>query len=229
MGIEVPKEGYEDKTIYIWTENVLGYLSASKVASEKNGTSFEQLWSTDSKHYYVHGKDNIPFHTIILPSLLIANGNVWHLPDQIVLSEYMTLEGRKISTSKNYAIWIKDLLDNYEADSIRYFFIANGPEKKDADFSWREYINSHNGELFGAYGDFVNRSLTFIIKYWDGVVPEGALTPEINRNIEHLFTNVGRKIEEGNFKDALEEIFDLIRGANKFFDSEQPWITRTTD
>lgn len=228
-GIEVPKEGYEDKSIYIWAENVLGYLSASKVASEKNGTSFEQLWSTDSKHYYVHGKDNIPFHTIILPSLLIANGNGWHLPDQIVSSEYMTLEGRKISTSKNYAIWIKDLLDNYEADSIRYFFIANGPEKKDADFSWREYINSHNGELLGAYGNFVNRSLTFIIKYWDGVVPEGALTPEINRSIEHLFTNVGRKIEDGNFKDALEEIFDLIRGANKFFDSEQPWITRTTD
>lgn len=177
----------------------------------------------------MHGKDNIPFHTIILPSLLIANGNGWHLPDQIVSSEYMTLEGRKISTSKNYAIWIKDLLDNYEADSIRYFFIANGPEKKDADFSWREYINSHNGELLGAYGNFVNRSLTFIIKYWDGVVPEGALTPEINRNIEHLFTNVGRKIEDGNFKDALEEIFDLIRGANKFFNSEQPWITRTTD
>ena len=114
MGIEVPKEGYEDKTIYIWTENVLGYLSASKVASEKNGTSFEQLWSTDSKHYYVHGKDNIPFHTIILPSLLIANGNVWHLPDQIVLSEYKVEKSLQVRTMRSglkiYLIITKQIL-----------------------------------------------------------------------------------------------------------------------
>lgn len=228
-GIDVPKEGYEEKSIYIWAENVLGYLSASKVAAERKGTSFAELWGKDAKHYYVHGKDNIPFHTIILPALLLANGDGWHLPDQIVSSEYLTLEGKKISTSKNYAIWIKDLIGKYEPDSIRYFFIANGPEKKDADFSWREYINSHNGELLGAYGNFVNRSLAFIGKYWDGVVPQGTLKPETEQKIAALYGRVGKQIEDGAFKDALDEIFEFIRSANKFFDSEQPWITRTTD
>ena len=228
-GIKVPKDGYEDKTIYIWAENVLGYLSASKVAAEDRGADFHELWGKDAKHYYVHGKDNIPFHTIILPSLLLGNDENWHLPDQIVSSEYLTLEGRKISTSQNYAIWVKELLDNYEADSIRYFFIANGPEKKDADFSWREYINSHNGELLGAYGNFIHRSLTFITKYCDGIVPEGTLEEGIKNQIADLFVLVGQKIEKGAFKDALEEIFDFVRRANKFFDTEQPWVTRNTD
>jgi len=228
-GIEVPKEGYENKTIYIWAENVLGYLSASKVAAEAKGTDFKELWGSDATHYYVHGKDNIPFHTIILPALLFGNGEEWHLPDRIISSEYLTLEGRKISTSHNYAIWIKDLLDKYETDSIRYFFLVNGPEKKDADFSWREYVNSHNGELLGAYGNFINRSLTFIEKYLDGIVPEGVLSSEIEGRLDALYTSVGTKIEGGVFKDAIDEIFEFVRFSNKFFDTEQPWTTRTTD
>lgn len=228
-GIKVPKEGYEDKTIYIWAENVLGYLSASKAAAEARGADFYELWGKEARHYYVHGKDNIPFHTIILPSLLLANGGNWHLPDQIVSSEYLTLEGKKISTSQNYAIWVKDLLDHFEADSIRYFFLANGPEKKDADFSWREYVHSHNGELLGAYGNFVNRTLAFIAKYCDGIVPEGINNPAINRQIDGLFASVGRQIENAAFKDAIADIFNFVRYANKFFDTEQPWTTRTTD
>ena len=228
-GIKVPKEGYQNKTIYIWAENVLGYLSASKIAAEARGARFDELWGKDAKHYYVHGKDNIPFHTIILPSLLLGNSKDWHLPDQIVSSEYLTLEGRKISTSQNYAIWVKDLLEHYEADSIRYFFLANGPEKKDADFSWREYVHSHNGELLGAYGNFVHRSLAFIAKYYNGIVPKGIDNPVINKQIEELFVTVGRQIEGAAFKDAIHGIFDFIRYANKFFDTEQPWITRTTD
>lgn len=228
-GIQVPKDGYENKTIYIWAENVLGYLSASKEAAKAKGMDFRELWGKEAKHYYVHGKDNIPFHTIILPSLLLANGEGWHLPDVIVSSEYMTLEGRKISTSRNYAIWVKDLLEHYEADSIRYYFLVNGPEKKDADFSWREYVHSHNGELLGAYGNFVNRSLAFIAKYCGGIVPNGTENPDIDKKIENLFVSVGRKIENGVFKDAIDEIFEFVRSANKFFDSEQPWITRTTD
>lgn len=228
-GIKVPKDGYENKTIYIWAENVLGYLSASKAAAQLRGTDFKELWGKEAKHYYVHGKDNIPFHTIILPSLLLANGENWHLPDQIVSSEYLTLEGRKISTSQNYAIWVKELLDNYEADSIRYFFSANGPEKKDADFSWREYVHSHNGELLGAYGNFVNRSLAFISKYFGGIIPAGIDNPSIDNRIDALFVSVGKQIENGAFKDAIAEIFDFVRNANKFFDTKQPWITRTTD
>ena len=228
-GISVPKEGYENKTIYIWAENVLGYLSASRVAAGENANDFYELWGKDAKHYYVHGKDNIPFHTIILPALLLGNGGTWHLPDQIVSSEYLTLEGRKISTSQNYAIWVKDLLDNYEADSIRYFFIANGPEKKDADFSWREYVHSHNAELLGAYGNFVNRTLAFIEKYCDGVVPQGNNNIELDKQIDSLYIAVGKLIESGCFKDAINEIFDFVRNANKFFDAEQPWITRNTN
>lgn len=228
-GIPVPKKGYENKSIYIWAENVLGYLSASKIAAERSNADFQELWGAKALHYYVHGKDNIPFHTIILPALLLGNGEGWHLPDRIISSEYLTLEGRKISTSKNYAIWVKDLLDNYEADSIRYFFLANGPEKKDADFSWREYVHSHNGELLGAYGNFVNRSLAFIGKYCEGVVPSGNKNPEIEKQIDDLYQSAGKKIEKGNFKDAVDEIFEFIRGANKFFDTEQPWITRNTD
>lgn len=228
-GINVPKEGYENKTIYIWAENVLGYLSASRVAAGEDAKTFSELWSEDAKHYYVHGKDNIPFHTIILPALLLGNGDGWHLPDQIVSSEYLTLEGRKISTSQNYAIWVKDLLDNYEADSIRYFFIANGPEKKDADFSWREYVHSHNCELLGAYGNFVNRTLAFIEKYCDGVVPQGTNNIDLDNQIDSLYITVGKLIESGRFKDAINEIFEFVRNANKFFDTEQPWITRNTD
>ena len=104
-GIPVPREGYEGKTIYIWAENVLGYLSASRTAAENRGADFGALWGDDAIHYYVHGKDNIPFHTIILPALLLGSGGGWHLPDRIVSSEYQTLEGRKISTSQNYANW----------------------------------------------------------------------------------------------------------------------------
>lgn len=228
-GIKVPREGYENKTIYIWAENVLGYLSASKEVAESRGSDFHELWGKGAKHYYVHGKDNVPFHTIILPALLLASDENWHLPDQIISSEYMTLEGRKISTSQNHAIWVKELLDHYEADSIRYFFLANGPEKKDADFSWREYVHSHNGELLGAYGNFVNRSLTFLTKYRGGVVPEGADDPARNRQIDELFLSVGRYVENGAFKDAIAAIFDLVRSANKFFDAGRPWITRNSD
>lgn len=240
-GIPVPKEGYANKSIYIWAENVLGYLSAAKQVAQSRGESFEEIFGRECpdadragsikkvKHYYVHGKDNIPFHSIILPALLLANGSGYHLPDQIVSSEYLTLEGRKISTSQNYAIWVKDLLDHYDADSLRYYFLANGPEKKDADFSWTEYVNNHNGELLGAYGNFINRSLAFIQKYFDGIVPEGCLSAEWENRLQTLFDKTGERIEKGNFKDALEGIFEVVRGANKFFDDEEPWKTRTTD
>lgn len=228
-GICVPHPDYDKKTIYIWAENVLGYLSASKTAARFCEEDFKELWFGDAKHYYVHGKDNIPFHTIILPSLLLANGEGWHLPDQIVSSEYLTLEGRKISTSQNYAIWVKELLERYDPDSIRYYFLANGPEKKDADFSWREFINSHNGELLGAYGNFVNRSLAFILKYQNGIVPDGRIDAALDKRIEDLYVLAGRKIEDGAFRDAIGEIFEFVRYANKYFDARRPWITRTED
>lgn len=226
-GIEVPKEGFDNKKIYIWAENVLGYLSGSYQAATEE--EFKDLWfGSNSKHYYVHGKDNIPFHSIILPGLLLANGKGWRLPDEIVSCEYLTLEGRKISTSKNYAVWVKDMLDNYDPDSIRYFLITNGPEKRDTDFTWREYVNSHNGELLGAYGNFVNRNLAFVTKYYNGRVPSGELDEEISTKLDDLYKATGARIESCAFKEALDGIFEFVRWSNKYFDTNKPWETRTT-
>lgn len=228
-GIDVPMEGYEDKKIYIWAENVLGYLSMSDVAVKDRGDDFDELWGENALHYYVHAKDNIPFHTIILPALLSASNKRYHLPDRIISNEYLTLEGRKISTSQNWAIWLKDIVDRYQPDSIRYFMIANGPEKRDTDFTWREFYHSHNGELLGAYGNFINRSLVFIQKYFNGVVPEGILIDSIKNQLLNLYDDIGRLIEEGNLKEALDQIFEFIRNSNKYFDTEQPWNTRSTN
>ncbi len=228
-GIDVPKEGYEHKKIYIWAENVLGYLSMSKAVADERGERFPDLWGEGSRHYYVHGKDNIPFHSIILPSLMIANGGKWRLPDDILSSEYLTLEGRKISTSQDWAIWVKDIADRYHPDSIRYFLIANGPEKRDTDFSWREFVNSHNGELLGAYGNLVNRTLAFIHKYFGARVPAGALNDEIDLRLRQLYPQAGGLIEKGSLKEALDGIFELVRFGNRYFDAQRPWVTRQTD
>jgi len=228
-GIDVPREGYEDKKIYIWAENVLGYLSASKAAADSRGIDFRELWGSNARHYYVHGKDNIPFHTIILPALLLAHGENLRLPDDIISSEYLTLEGRKISTSQNWAIWVRDIVEKYNPDSLRYFFIANGPEKRDTDFSWREFVERNNSELLGAYGNFVNRTLAFLVKYNDSTVPAGIMEGGIKEKIDGIYSAVGGKIEDGHFKDALEAIFDLVRFANKYYDSTEPWKTRVSD
>ena len=228
-GIDVPKDGYEDKKIYVWFEAVLGYLSMSKVVARQRGEDYADLWVDESRHYYVHGKDNIPFHSIILPSLMLAHSGKWKLPDDIISSEFMTLEGRKISTSKNWAIWIKDIVDRYNPDSIRYFIFSSGPEKRDADFTWREFVNSHNGELLGAWGNFVNRTLAFVHKYFGSAVPDGKPDPDIRESISGLYQTVGKMIEDGNLKEALDTAFEFVRFGNKYFDSEQPWITRNTD
>ncbi len=226
-GIDVPLDGYEGKKIYVWVEAVLGYLSASKEWADKSGEAWEALWGGKSRHYYVHGKDNIPFHSIILPALLQIAG--LHLPDRLISSEYVTLEGRKISTSRNWAVWVPDLLSRYQPDSVRYFFSINGPEKRDADFSWREFINSHNGEMLGAFGNFVNRTLVFVQKSFQSQVPQGALSPQIEETTEALYGKVAVLIEAGQFKEGLEAIFVYIRDANKYFDEQQPWVTVRQD
>jgi len=226
-GIDVPIPGFEDKKIYVWLEAVLGYLSGCRQWCEKTGNSFETFWNPDSddvRHYYVHGKDNIPFHTVILPALLLAHGGL-RLPDRIVSAEYETLEGRKISTSENWAVWIPYLLEQYQPDSIRYFFIANGPEKKDSDFSWLEFVNTHNADLAGQFGNLVNRTLVFIQKSYGARVPEGCPDAQIGPVIEEAFRRCGEFIEEGAFRDALQSAFSLVRFANKYFDDRKPWIT----
>ena len=236
-GINVPAEAlsssedYNDKKIYIWAENVLGYLSATAAVCAARDIPFDSVFGleADARHYYIHGKDNIPFHTIILPSLLLAHGAGYHLPDDILSSEYMTLEGRKISTSQNWAVWANELASQYNPDTIRYFFMANGPEKRDTDFSWREFAEQNNSELVGAWGNFVNRTLAFIVKYRENEIPRGSLDSDVATRIAAAFEAVGLKIENGYFKDALELIFELVRFGNRYYDTQEPWKTRTAD
>ena len=225
-GVDVPLPDYEEKKIYVWIEAVSGYLSASKQWAAQTGRKWEPFWLEDEGDitaYYVHGKDNIPFHTLIWPAILLGVQGL-HLPDHIVSCEYLTLEGRKFSTSRNWAVWVPDLLARYHPDSIRYFLIANGPENRDADFSWREFIYSHNGELLGAFGNFVQRTLAFINKSFDGKVPEGELPDEWKETISALYQSSGRRIEAGRFKEAIEGIFSFVRQANKYFDDMKPWL-----
>lgn len=155
--------------------------------------------------------------------MLLGVGGL-HLPDRIISCEYMTLEGKKFSTSRNWAVWVPDILKRYQPDSIRYFLIANGPEKRDTDFSWREFIHSHNGELLGAFGNFVNRTLAFIDKSFGGRIPSGALSEEWKRATEDLYRDAGARIEEGRLKEAIELIFTYVRQANKYFDEQKPWV-----
>ncbi|MDR6722846.1 methionyl-tRNA synthetase [Paenibacillus amylolyticus] len=226
-GVNVPIEGFEEKKIYVWIEAVCGYLSASKQWAAETGGQWEPFWlgeDQDILSYYVHGKDNIPFHTLIWPAILQGTGEPLHLPDRIISCEYMTLEGKKFSTSNNWAVWIPDILERYQPDSIRYFLVANGPEKRDGDFSWREFIHSHNGELLGAFGNFVNRTLAFVEKFYDGLVPEGTTDLEWERVTSQLYLKSGQLIEEGHLKEAVEHIFTYIRLANKYVDDTKPWV-----
>lgn len=228
IGVSIPVEGYEDKKIYVWIEAVTGYYSASKHWAEETGKDDQEFWDRDAKTYYVHGKDNIPFHSIIWPAVLLGTGEE-AIPRHIVSNEYLTVEKRKLSTSKNWAVWVPDILERYNPDSIRYFLTVNAPENRDTDFSWREFIYSHNSELLGAYGNFVNRTLKFIEKYYDGIVPKGSINIELKDKAEGLYKSVGEAIEQTKFKVALETIFDAVRFANKYFDEKQPWKQREDD
>jgi methionyl-tRNA synthetase len=227
-GISVPIEGYENKKIYVWIEAVLGYYTASKEWGIKNKKDWDKFWGDKVKAYYVHGKDNIPFHTLILPALLLGLGNL-HLPDSIISSEYLTIEGKKLSTSNNWAIWVPYMLERYHPDSIRYYLLINGPEKRDSNFSWEEFINSHNGELLGAYGNFINRTLVFAEKYFAARVPEAEIAPEIEKELKELYQQIGSKIEKAELKSGLEAIFSFIRSLNKYYDEQKPWITVKED
>ncbi len=218
-GVDIPIQGFEATKVYVWIEAVLGYLSASK---EHLPQKWQEFWGDDVLAYYVHGKDNIPFHTVILPALLKGLG--LHPPDKIISSEYLTIEGQKLSTSRNWAVWVPDILERYHPDSIRYFLTINGPEKRDADFSWREFIYKHNGEVLGVFGNLVNRTLVFLEKFYDGIVPNGNLDDDIAKEIQSLYEKGGYLIEEGELKQGLEKIFSLARYGNKYFDERKPWL-----
>lgn len=230
-GIDIPINGYEDKKIYGWFENVWGYVTACKKYCEENDLNWEDFWKQDknNKIYLIHAKDNIPFHTVIFPSLLIATEDNYKLPDYIVSDNYLTIEGEKLSKSKGNYITLRYLLNKYPADSIRYFFLINDPDKKDFNFSWNDFINSHNSELLGKWANFINRTLAFINKSFEGCLEASQIDTKIENEIKELYKIVGQNIESGKIKDGLQQIFNFIGYANKYFDEQQPWILAKED
>lgn len=232
-GIPIPVPGFDGKRVYVWFEAVLGYLTTSRRWAAETGRpeAWKGFWSKDATSYYIHGKDNIPFHTVIFPGLLLAMGGDYNLPNRVISSEYLTIEGKKLSTSKNWAIWLPDYLENHPADVLRYFLTVNGPESRDADFSWREFVERNNGELAGAWGNLVNRTVSFVERYFEGRAP-GGTNPEgrqLLEDIKSLFAAAGETIAEGRFKEALKMVFEQVRACNKYFDTQAPWQTIKTD
>lgn len=223
-GIDIPIEGFKDKKIYGWFENVWGYVTASKKYAEENNLNWEDFWkNNDSKIYLVHAKDNIPFHTVIFPSLLLATNDNYKLPDKIISDEYITIEGEKLSKSKGDYITLRHLLDNYPVDAIRYYFSINNPETRDFNFTYEGFINSINGELLGKWGNFVNRTLQFINKSFDGKLTNNKLDSEIESKLKELYELVGKSIDNGDTKNGISRIFDFINYSNKYFDENEPW------
>ena len=196
-GVEVPVKGYEDKRVYVWFEAVLGYLSDTKKLCDERGMDFYEVLSNDNKNlrtYYVHGKDNIPFHTTIFPALMLGFKENLRLPDYIVSSAYVNLDNEKISKSKGNLITCNELLENFERDTLRYYFTAFGPETKDTNCSVDDIIQVHNKFLVGVLGNFVNRNLSFINKKFDGVINEGNIDEEVKKYTKETYNLVGELI-----------------------------------
>lgn len=223
-GIDVPIDGFYDKKIYGWFENVWGYVTASKKYCEENNLNYEDFWKSDSKIYLVHAKDNIPFHTIIFPSLLLATFDNYNLPDYIISDEYVTINGEKLSKSKGNYITLRELLDNYQTDAIRYYLSINNPESRDFNFTYDGLINSINGELLGKWGNFVNRTLKFINKSFNSRLNYLNIDECLENKLKDLYDVVGTYISNGNTKNGLIKIFDFISYSNKYFDEYTPWI-----
>lgn len=219
-GVEIPIEGYESKRIYVWFDAVTGYLSASIEWAEKldEADKYKEFWqNNEAIHYYVHGKDNIPFHTLIWPAMLMGAGNL-HLPDRIISSEYLTLEKSQFSKSRSHAVWLPDFLKNFDGDILRYFLIANGPETSDADFSWQELKERTNSELIANLANCINRTVHLIKNNF----PDGISSGE-NENLSDVFKSVGNLIEQGKFREALKNILLLSEKTNKHLAVTQPW------
>ena len=172
-GVPLPVDGYDGKRIYVWFEAVIGYLSASKEWAKLRGEpeAWEPFWHGDAKGYYFIGKDNIPFHTIIWPAMLAGYGGL-DLPYDVPANEFLNLEGRQLSTSRNWAVWVPDYLDRYDPDPLRYYMSATMPETSDSDFSWRDFVRRNNDELVATYGNLVHRVLTFTYRNFDGRIPQ---------------------------------------------------------
>ncbi len=224
-GIPVPIRGYEDKSIYVWIEALLGYLTSGKHAAEKLGWDFDKFMQDDDNliSYYVHGKDNIPFHTVIYPALLMATNNKMQLPKRIISSEYVNMNNTKMSKSLGPIVTIRNLLNKFDADTIRYYFIANNPEKRDSNYSEYELITQHNKFLVGGFGNFVNRNLSYIMTKFNGCVPNGVISNEVISKTIDIYNMIGNKIADGDLNNAVDEMVGYIQFANQYYDEQKPW------
>ena len=230
-GIPVPVDGFENKRLYVWFEAVIGYLSAAKewAASDGDGEKWRSFWKKENgaKSYYFIGKDNIPFHTLIWPAMLMGYDDDLNLPYDVPANEFLTIEGRKLSTSHNWAVWLPDYLSRYDPDPLRYLLSMKMPETGDTDFSWREFVQRNNDELVATYGNLVNRVLTFVYKNFDGCVPnyddiDASSNELINMSLES-FKTADELLSKCNFKQALKTAMAVAHEANRYLDEKSPW------
>ena len=237
-GVPVPVAGYEDKRIYVWFEAVIGYLSSAKEWANNRGEpdAWRDFWYGDAVPYYFIGKDNIPFHTIIWPAMLMGYDRGLLLPEDVPANEFLNLEGFKLSKSRNWAVWVPDYLEEFDPDPIRYVLSINMPESADTDFSWREFIRRNNDELVATYGNLVNRVLSFTYRSWDGRVPEPLPEQEMDTRSRALLAQADAVLDRVDislgachFRDGIRFAMDLARDANRYLEAQAPWKSIKTD
>ncbi len=244
-GIGVPLDGWEDKRLYVWFEAVMGYFTASVEWARyiaDDADAWKNWWyNPDALIYNFIGKDNIPFHTIIWQAELLGISGIYNedsdqpinLPYDVPANEFMGIEGKQFSKSRNWAIWVPDILERYQADAIRYYLIRMFPEGADSDFSWVGFLTRVNNELVAAWGNLVNRMLDFAYKRFDGHVPKPQILTELDiqiiAQVEAGFEQVGNLIEQVRLKEALEQAMALVRDGNAYLDKREPWKTIKTD
>jgi methionyl-tRNA synthetase len=234
-GVKVPLETAEGKVLYVWFDAPIGYISATKEWCEQNGQNYEKWWKDEeTRMLHFIGKDNIVFHCIIFPLMLKEEGT-FILPENVPANEFLNLENNKISTSKNRAVWLHEYLEEFKdkQDVLRYTLTTIAPETKDSDFTWADFQAKNNNELLAIFGNFVNRTVVLIHKYYDGIVPElGELTAEeqeIVAKIAEFPHTIGTSIEKYRFREGLAEFMNLARLGNKYLTDTEPWKVAKTD
>ena len=238
-GVEVPIKNYEKKRIYVWFEAVIGYLSASIewAESDKNISNNKDIWkewwqNPESKHFYFQGKDNIPFHTIILPAILMGSGE-YNLPYDVVANEYLNFSGKQFSKSKNWAVWVSDFLKEYDSEALRYYLTSIMPESSDSDFTWDSFFESNNNELVATFGNLVNRIQSLIKNNFDNVVPNfEKIDDKDNEMISEIklsYESTGNFLEKRQFRNSLKEIMNLAKLGNRYIDQKEPWASIKSD
>ena len=229
-GVPLPLDGYDEKRIYVWFEAVIGYLSAAVEWASQNGNAddWQSYWKDDSaRSYYFIGKDNIPFHSIIWPAMLMGYGGL-NLPYDVPANEFLSLESRKFSTSQNWAVWVPDYLDRYDPDPLRYLLSINMPETGDTDFSWGEFVRRNNDELVATYGNLVNRVLRFTYRNFDRQVPVDAAAPEeaeeaLLQTARAAMAAVDDSLAHTRFRAGISQAFALAQECNRYLDTRAPW------